>query len=423
MLYRLEQRINHTKSIVHSFPQQDHRHRQATIAKATTSLVQLTGLVDGIQCDLSIAKQRHTQHPSSITVRPPPSGRLLLIQDYLLSHKNASPEILELIFQYVAESYTHCDTYFQGPLKAAVPMSRTNPLTLSHVCRKWRKIAEAQPSLWRCLVLGFHKPAQKLSLWLERSGGTLYELALRLGSQVTKTTESELVRALKRLSWKSLRFIIVEGVDVRTNLPRIWDQCRNATRLEALALAPISTPDTSDAGSSQPFLCEHMLHATGHRPSLVDDNDQAGFGIRPWTIKHLTVQRCLAGLKALSISRLTLLHTLRLHALKGISEGDVLRLLVMNRNLEYVDIDFDGCVPDSTKLLFAEERTPLDSLPPAKPFPWWYNRPFPSDSSIEGFSQGRQHRVRNGLLCLCKVDARQLIRWALRAGSRPLFIP
>ncbi|KAI9464935.1 hypothetical protein BJY52DRAFT_743963 [Lactarius psammicola] len=56
----------------------------------------------------------------------------------------------------------------------------SNPVVISHVCRRWREVALSQPTLWRSLVLA--APAKKALLkvqeWHKRSRGRITELSI-----------------------------------------------------------------------------------------------------------------------------------------------------------------------------------------------------------------------------------------------------
>ncbi|KAJ7142008.1 hypothetical protein C8R43DRAFT_1016121 [Mycena crocata] len=83
--------------------------------------------------------------------------------------------ILTLPNEITSEIFIH----FLPPYPLCPPtIGRRSPTLLTHICRKWRKIAHATPALWRAISLTFGNPdidqgekkAALLKLWLTRSG-------------------------------------------------------------------------------------------------------------------------------------------------------------------------------------------------------------------------------------------------------------
>lgn len=78
----------------------------------------------------------------------------------------------------------------------------TQAIVVSHVCRHWRAVALATPSLWHTLILAKKDPDRKTREWIKRSRGHIRELAIR-----PKFNDSgvPLSSALQGFPWNHLR--------------------------------------------------------------------------------------------------------------------------------------------------------------------------------------------------------------------------
>ncbi|EIW82812.1 hypothetical protein CONPUDRAFT_53327 [Coniophora puteana RWD-64-598 SS2] len=76
-------------------------------------------------------------------------------------------------------------------------------ITLSHVCKFWRRLASENPTLWRTLVLSDRQPERKLQTWLERSSCNIH--SLHLTDRLPHHQYGSLMGALDKLQWERLR--------------------------------------------------------------------------------------------------------------------------------------------------------------------------------------------------------------------------
>jgi len=130
------------------------------------------------------------------------------------------------------------------------------PVALSHVCRRWREIALAHPTLWRSLLLAESpkKALRKAQEWRGRSRGQVAELTIRksLGSVVLKPSggiqmvhpddlamRDEILAELRRLDLTYVEACHLEDVDVPFFLTSLWGSTRLSSpqRLETLSVS------------------------------------------------------------------------------------------------------------------------------------------------------------------------------------------
>jgi F-box/TPR repeat protein Pof3 len=132
------------------------------------------------------------------------------------------------------------------------------PVTLSHVCRRWRDVALAHPTLWHSLVLTEppKKALHKVREW-HRRRGQVAELTIRksLGGVILKPSEAdqmahpndlamrdEILAELRRLDLTYVRACHLEDVDVSLFLNSLWgNTCSpGPQRLETLSISQSS---------------------------------------------------------------------------------------------------------------------------------------------------------------------------------------
>jgi F-box/TPR repeat protein Pof3 len=130
------------------------------------------------------------------------------------------------------------------------------PIALSHVCRRWREVALAHPTLWHSLVLAEppKKALRKLQEWRTRSRGQIAELTIRksFGGIILKPSEAdqmvhpndlamrdEILAELRRLNLTYIKACHLEDVDVPFFLTSWWGNIRspNPQRLETLSIS------------------------------------------------------------------------------------------------------------------------------------------------------------------------------------------
>jgi tetratricopeptide (TPR) repeat protein len=130
------------------------------------------------------------------------------------------------------------------------------PITLSHVCRRWREIALSHPTLWHSLVLAESpkKALRKVQEWRRRSRGQVAELTIRksLGGVVLKPLDDhqmahpddlavrdDILAELRRLDLARVKTCHLEDVDVALFLTALWgDICSpNMQCLETLSVS------------------------------------------------------------------------------------------------------------------------------------------------------------------------------------------
>ena len=101
-----------------------------------------------------------------------------------------------------------------------VEFDHTQVISLSHVCRDWRRVVVEMPALWSHLFLSHRKPVAKAKLWRERSKGKIK--VLTVGGTHTETVWA--LEALADISFDhllSLRLIEVDWRNFRGRLPAI----------------------------------------------------------------------------------------------------------------------------------------------------------------------------------------------------------
>lgn len=106
-----------------------------------------------------------------------------------------------------------------------------NPVVISHVCRRWREVALAQPTLWGSLFLAApaKKALHKVQEWYRRSRGRIVALNIRqsLATLIfpSKSDNShpddramytDLLAALRQLDWTVLKESHLEGVNAES---------------------------------------------------------------------------------------------------------------------------------------------------------------------------------------------------------------
>jgi hypothetical protein len=87
-----------------------------------------------------------------------------VVQERLDSYKYP---VLTLPNEIICDIFIHFLPVYPSCPPIAGPHS---PILLTHICREWRRIALAFPSLWRAVALSFDDPARLLSVVLGRSG-------------------------------------------------------------------------------------------------------------------------------------------------------------------------------------------------------------------------------------------------------------
>lgn len=127
------------------------------------------------------------------------------------------------------------------------------PVTVSHVCRRWREIALSHPTLWQSLVLAESpkKALRKVQEWRKRSLGHIQKLTIRktLGSVVLipldvhqmihpddLAVRDKIIAELRCLNLANLKTCDLENVDVAFFLAGLWGDISSPSpqRLETL---------------------------------------------------------------------------------------------------------------------------------------------------------------------------------------------
>ncbi|KAH9080362.1 hypothetical protein EDB83DRAFT_973442 [Lactarius deliciosus] len=129
----------------------------------------------------------------------------------------------------------------------------SNPVAISHVCRRWREIALSQPTLWRSLVLAAptEKALLKVPEWHKRSRGQIEELSIRTSLATTifpssfdrrnlddRAMYAELLAGLRQLDLTQLKESHLEDVDAELFFSALSDGTRYVHQhLETLSVS------------------------------------------------------------------------------------------------------------------------------------------------------------------------------------------
>ena len=197
-------------------------------------------------------------------------------------------------------------------------------LTLAGVCNTWRTVVLTSPPFWSTLVLTKKRPAKKIKLWVQRSGGQILDLKFVQGC----LSDPRLHQSFHGFPWETLRGLDTE-VDITEIIAPAGDKI---TQLDKLRI--------TDAGSASTLL--DQMHRVRTR----------NLDVRGERIQFHRVRQILSDCHALSF-----------HASAQINVSDIIHTISENQNLAAFSVSIMGYpTMDITPSQFVEAPLQLPNL-------------------------------------------------------------